>query len=166
MRYCFSCKYLSPRQAIYCAHCGGSFGGRRCPQHHLSPADAKVCIQCGTNELTQPSSSFSISGVVQVAMVLLVGIVAAVAAPPLFRALSSGASTAWSRIFSIAMLDRVLAFVLVSSLLLRLLPGELGRVVRRNAARLLDMLLKSFLYFLAGIPQLIASLINAIARRR
>ena len=166
MRYCFSCKYLSPRQAIYCAHCGGSFGGRRCPQHHLSPADAKVCIQCGTNELTQPSSSFSVSGMVQVALVVLVGVVAAMAAPSLFRALSSGASTAWSRVFNVVVFDRVLAFVLVSSLLLRLLPGEIGRVVRRNAARLLDMILKSFLYFLAGIPQLIASLINAITRRR
>jgi hypothetical protein len=103
---------------------------------------------------------------VQVTLVVLVGVVAAVAAPPLFRALSSGASAAWSRIFSIAMFDRVLAFVLVSSLLLRLLPGEIGRVVRRNAARLLDMLLKSFLYFLAGIPRLIAALINAIAQRR
>ena len=125
-----------------------------------------MCIQCGTNELTQPSSSFSVSGMVQVALVLLVGVVAAVAAPSLFRALSSGASTAWSRVFNVVVFDRVLAFVLVSSLLLHLLPGEIGRVVRRNAARLLDMLLKSVLYFLAGIPQLIASLINAIARRR
>ena len=43
--------------------------------------------------------------------------------------------------------------------LLNLLPGELGRVVRRNLARALDMTLKDLLYFIAGTPRLIAALI-------
>ena len=49
---------------------------------------------------------------------------------------------------------------------LELLPGEIGKVVRRNIARLLDMLLKGALYFLAGIPHLLAALIQGNRRRR
>ena len=157
---------MSPRDALYCGHCARSFGGCRCPQHHLSPPDSKVCVQCGSLELTEAAGFLSVTGVLRTALLLVGGILAVVALPSLLHALSQGASSAWHGVFNVVVLDRVLAFVLVSTLLLHLLPGEIGRVVRQNIARLLDILLKGILYFLAGIPQLLAALIYTNRRRR
>nr|WP_309695483.1 zinc ribbon domain-containing protein [Armatimonas sp.] len=166
MRYCSTCKFMSPRDALYCGHCARSFGGRRCPHHHLSPPDAKVCVQCGSPELTEAAGFLSVTGALRTVLLLAGGILAVVALPSLLHALSQGASSAWHGIFNVVVLDRVLAFVFVSALLLHLLPGEIGKVVRRNIARLLDMLLKGALYFLAGIPHLLAALIQGNRRRR
>ena len=87
-------------------------------------------------------------------------------APSLLHGIENGLSATWHRLFNVVALDRVLAFVLVCSLLLNLLPGELGRVVRRNLARTLDMTLKGLLYFIAGTPRLIAAPIYVLSQKR
>ena len=170
MRYCFSCKYLAPSDAIFCTHCGKSFGGRRCPQHHLSPPDARACGQCGSTELTESTTSIMPIRLLGGVAVLVVAAVAAYVLPPLFRsgasAISSGAQRAVNEAFLVRMLDRGLAFFLVTAILLRILPGEIGRATRRSLAQGISYFLRTFFYFLAGIPRMIAALIFATTRRR
>ena len=170
MRYCFSCKYLAPSDAIFCTHCGRSFGGRRCPQHHLSPPDARACGQCGSTELTESTASLVPTKLLGGVAVLAVAAVAAFVLPPLFRtgasALSSGTQRAVSQAFLVSLLDRSLAFFLVASILLRIMPGEMGRATRRGLAQGIGYFLRTFFYFLAGIPRMIAALVFAATRRR
>lgn len=169
MRYCFKCKYLSPHEAIYCAHCGCSFGGRRCPKQHLSPIDARVCMQCGTSELTTATSSISISRTVQIASVLLLGIVAAAITPSLLRLIAQSASAggqAFLSIFNVALLDRVLGFLLGPTILLFLIPGEIGKSIRRSISRGISNLIREFFYFISKLPRLVISLLLSFSRRR
>lgn len=56
MRLCLSCYRLWPRSALFCGACGRSFGGRLCPSRHLSPANAHVCVQCGKDEMSEPTA--------------------------------------------------------------------------------------------------------------
>lgn len=169
MRYCFKCKYLSPQDAIYCAHCGCSFGGRRCSNQHLSPPDARICIQCGTSELTDATSSISITKVAQVATLVLLGIMAAAMAPSLLqqfaRSTSAGGQAAINA-FNVALLDRILGFLLGPTIILFLIPGEIGRSIRRNVAQGLGRLIREFFYFLALLPRLLVSLLLSLSRRR
>ena len=166
MLYCRSCKYLSPSESIYCGSCGRSFGGRRCPNHHLSPPDSRVCVQCGTPELSEATPSLAPLGTVRIVGIIVSGLVLFATLPSLLRGAQNQMSFAWHRLFNIMALDRALAYVLICTFLLNLLPGEFGRVVRRNLARALDMALRGFLYFLAGIPRLIAAIIFTSSRRR
>lgn len=57
MRLCLFCYRLWPRDALFCGACGRSFGGRLCPARHLSPRSARVCVQCGRDELSEPTAS-------------------------------------------------------------------------------------------------------------
>ena len=103
-------------------------------------------------------------------VVLAAATVAAFALPPLLgsgaSALSTGFQQAMSRIFSVRLLDRGLAFFIVGSILLRIMPGEMGRATRRGLAQGIGYFLRTFFYFLAGIPRMIAALIFAATRRR
>ena len=161
MRYCLSCKYLSPSDAVYCGHCARSFGGRRCPQHHLSPSDSKVCIQCGTSELTEATGSFSPQRLLGVMGVVAVGIIGAVTIPRLVQSGAQGAKQLTSQFFSVWMLDRFLAYVVLPAILLHLIPGEIGRVIRRNLSRALDRLLRHTIGFFSGFFYFLGSLLHA-----
>lgn len=52
MRFCLSCRLISPAEALFCGRCGSSSGGRLCPRHHRSPAGSLFCVHCGRQELT------------------------------------------------------------------------------------------------------------------
>lgn len=62
MRYCLGCHQFSADGPL-CTQCGRSFGGRRChgKKHHLNPADARVCGQCGTTDLAEAALSVGCS---------------------------------------------------------------------------------------------------------
>lgn len=166
MRYCLSCKYLSPNDAVYCGHCARSFGGRRCTQHHLSPPDSKVCIQCGATELTEATGSFlpqQILGIVGIVAAIAIG---ATTIPRLVQSGAQGAQQLTHRIFSVQTLDLFLAYIVLPTVLLHLIPGEIGRVIRRNLARTLDRLLRSTLNFFSGIPYFLSSLFHASRHKK
>jgi len=55
MTICLSCYHCWPESAIYCGSCQRTFQGRRCPHAHLSPKDARYCIECGTSDLSVPT---------------------------------------------------------------------------------------------------------------
>jgi len=61
MRLCLSCHRLWPRDALFCGGCARSFGGRLCSARHLSPASAHVCVQCGRDDLSEPTAFLSLS---------------------------------------------------------------------------------------------------------
>jgi len=55
MRLCLTCRKLSGSGTLFCSHCGRTFGGRRCPKDHLSPAWSRFCPTCGATALTDPT---------------------------------------------------------------------------------------------------------------
>ena len=165
MRYCLSCKYLSPSDAVYCGHCARSFNGRRCPQHHLSPPDSKICIQCGATELTEPTGSFSPQRLLGVVGIVVVAVIGAVTVPRLIASGAQGAKQATSHLFSVWMLDKFLAYVVLPAILLHLIPGEIGRVIRRNISRALDRLLRHTIDLFSGFFYFLGSLMHSSRRR-
>ena len=63
MWLCRGCRRVTPgRDAVYCVYCSRSFGGRRCPHGHLSPADAISCARCraSDSELSQATGAVNI----------------------------------------------------------------------------------------------------------
>lgn len=74
MIFCRSCKKLWPAGSLFCGSCKRSFDGRRCPKLHLSPASARVCVVCGSNELTQAARSMRL-GCLSVAFAWLIVLV-------------------------------------------------------------------------------------------
>jgi hypothetical protein len=89
-----------------------------------------------------------------------------VSLPFLFRALGQWLVWAWHQVFNVMVLDRVLGYVFFPLLLLHLLPGEIGRVIRRHIARQLDKLLSAVLYFFAGLPRLLVALLYTLTGKR
>lgn len=67
MKICLVCRRPSPRGSIYCGECGGSFGGTRCSQGHLTPglARLKSCPFCGTSDLATPIRSLNIGPIIR-----------------------------------------------------------------------------------------------------
>lgn len=165
MRYCLSCKYLSPKDATYCGHCARSFGGRRCPQHHLSPPSARVCVQCGATELTEATGSFAPSSYARGFGIALVAVLAISFLPVLLKNMGAGLSLVWQQIFNVRVLDRLLSIGLLL-LLLNFIPGDVGRSIRRGITRALGMIFSSSLRFISDIPRLLAALLYFKGRRR
>jgi hypothetical protein len=161
MRLCLTCRYLSPRDALYCGHCARSFGGRRCPHHHLSPPDANVCIRCGAAELSEAARSLSVSALVQGALVGVIALALVLAGPSLLQSLGRGVAGLFPPGFAIRLLDRVLGFVLITSLLLHLVPGELGKVVRQQAALSVGLFLSLLRAVVAGAMRLLVAVLGA-----
>lgn len=127
MRLCLTCYRVWPREAILCGHCGRSFGGRRCPRRHLSPAAARCCVQCGATPLTEPTASVPLAWLPLglawgSALLVVIGLWHAVQRP-LLAALARD-------------LERLAAWTIVIGLVLMLLPGDLGRWARCATSRL------------------------------
>ncbi len=60
MRYCTSCRHLTPGTPLFCTFCGHSFDVRLCPRLHVNPRGAQVCAQCGSRDLSQPQPGASL----------------------------------------------------------------------------------------------------------
>lgn len=72
MKLCLSCFHVWPAHAAYCGYCHRTFGGRLCPKKHLSPVTAQYCIQCGSNNLTDPTSHLSLGWIVRLFAIVIV----------------------------------------------------------------------------------------------
>ena len=53
MRYCPHCHRLNPGRPIICHFCGRTWYVRLCPRHHINPASAQYCGECGSMDLTE-----------------------------------------------------------------------------------------------------------------
>jgi RNA polymerase subunit RPABC4/transcription elongation factor Spt4 len=165
MQYCRSCKYLSPTGAIYCGSCGRSFGGRRCPQNHLSPQDSQVCIQCGTIELSETTDSIAPLGLIRVIGLGIIGLTLLLVAPYLLRQGRLYATALWHHFFNVVAIDKVLAFIIVVLVILHLLPGGFGRSVRRNWVVSLGKAIQGFFYFLGNLSRLATAILYFKGRK-
>lgn len=154
MQFCLTCKRVSPSGSVYCAHCSParSFGGRRCPKGHLSPASTRgACIVCGkpNADLSQATAYLNLGCLPRL---FAWGIIATLGLflwanhaflwgvterllkhlfTPLLGPTSEGVSFALLRL-----LDRALFWLLFGTLVLRLIPGKTGANVRAAAGRL------------------------------
>ena len=129
MRLCLTCRYLSPKEAIFCAHCARSFGGRRCPRGHLAPMQAICCPECGRAELSEATRSFNLG----LPLGLLfggVGIAFLISLIPLVRAAAPPAMS-WLYLTAKGIFNVGILVVIV----LYLIPGRLGQEVRRGMGR-------------------------------
>lgn len=126
MRLCLTCRYLSPKEAIFCAHCARSFGGRRCPRGHLAPMLAVCCPECGRADLSEATRSFNL-GLPLGLLVWGVGIAVLI---PLVRAAAPPAMS-WLYLTAKGLLNVGILVVIA----LYLIPGRLGQDVRRSIGR-------------------------------
>ncbi|MDX2181560.1 MAG: zinc ribbon domain-containing protein [Bryobacteraceae bacterium] len=55
MRYCHNCHRLTAGEALFCSHCGASYGVKLCPSRHPNSRAAQVCSQCGSRDLSTPA---------------------------------------------------------------------------------------------------------------
>lgn len=134
MRLCLTCKYMSPGDAAFCAHCARSFVGRRCPRGHLAPMNAICCPKCGRGDLSEGTPSVNLHAAVFLGGVCL----AAAVAVPVGYALAPKASYAAQ---SLALwLWGAAKVCLLIAVVLYLLPGHFGRDVRRSISRSLRSL--------------------------
>jgi len=148
MRFCLSCYRLST-SGLYCGHCGRSFGGRLCKgkKKHLNPPDAQFCSQCGSDKLTDPTVSLPLGWLT----LALVG-----GCCWLFWRLT----LPWMWPVLVMILDRLLFALLWVGLiyaLLTLIPGEVGRQLRRLFSSVIKLLSQEG-------TRLIKSLIKAVFR--
>lgn len=54
MKYCYSCRRISPGGPRFCTWCGKSYDVKLCPRLHVNPRGAVVCAQCGSRDLSAP----------------------------------------------------------------------------------------------------------------
>src|SRR5260370_6527398 len=54
MKHCHRCEVNIPDVALFCIHCGNSFGARYCPRLHANPISADYCQACGSPDLSTP----------------------------------------------------------------------------------------------------------------
>ena len=59
MRYCYHCRQLTPGEPLFCNHCGRSYDSKLCPRRHSNPRSARVCSQCGSQDLSTPQPKAS-----------------------------------------------------------------------------------------------------------
>ncbi len=65
---CLRDLHVSPIDSVYCGWCGGSFGGRRCEQGHLTPSPAaRCCTACGSGKLSSCTPALRLRPTVRVA---------------------------------------------------------------------------------------------------
>jgi DNA-directed RNA polymerase subunit RPC12/RpoP len=60
MRYCQNCHRLTAGEALFCSHCGASYGVKLCPSRHPNSRTAQVCSQCGSRDLSTPAPRASL----------------------------------------------------------------------------------------------------------
>jgi hypothetical protein len=138
MRLCLTCKYMSPGDAAFCAHCARSFVGRRCPRGHLAPMNAICCPQCGRGDMSAGTPSLNLR-----APVLLIGAgITLAVCIPLGQALLPHAAHA-AESFSLTLRGMMNVGILLA-IVLYLLPGRFGRDVRRSVSRSLRSLWRLF----------------------
>jgi len=124
MKLCLSCYHLWPVEALLCGQCGRSFGGRLCARRHHSPPSSRVCVHCGLTELTAPTAYVPLGWVIPV--LLGCGFLLAMSAG---WHLAQPAAFAW--------LKSAFVYVCLGAVIIFLLPGRLGRDVRRLVTRFL-----------------------------
>lgn len=61
MRFCNSCKRLSPGKDPFCSRCGSTYDVKLCPRMHVNPRAAVLCSQCGSRELSSPQPKLPIA---------------------------------------------------------------------------------------------------------
>jgi hypothetical protein len=55
MRWCPSCRRISPGQPERCHYCGRTWNLRLCPSGHENPPDSQYCGLCGSARLSEPA---------------------------------------------------------------------------------------------------------------
>lgn len=72
MKRCPLCKTYSPDESLFCNACGGTFGRKVCPKHHLNPASADYCAICGAKlPPVHPTSKRPLSPLIPMLTVLV-----------------------------------------------------------------------------------------------
>jgi hypothetical protein len=71
MRFCLTCRRLSPGGTLFCSTCGHSWGGRLCPKGHRNPGNAQFCATCGKPDLTAATGYVPLGCPVQAASLLV-----------------------------------------------------------------------------------------------
>lgn len=153
MRLCLSCYRLSPGGSLYCGNCGRSFGGRLCPARHISPVTSAFCVQCGSQQLTAPTWYLPLgwmSRLILLACVSFIGRWLWLNRSLVGQALASGFT--WGLIHLLNLQPRAagqmiacdariaLNWLILFVIALALVPGKVGKKVRRLVFRLLRWL--------------------------
>lgn len=122
MRLCLTCYHLSAGASVYCSDCGRTFGGPVCRRGHRNPRGSRFCAVCGNAEMTVPTGYVPLGWVTALVTLGAAWLVAACAwnyaVPFLWKA--ARATLAWA---------------IVVTAFLWLIPGRTGISVRRWAYR-------------------------------
>lgn len=83
MRYCRTCRRLTPGAPRFCDFCAASYNLRFCKRLHANPREAVVCQVCGRPDLSSPQRAltepqailrwlaFAVTGLILILLTLL-----------------------------------------------------------------------------------------------
>lgn len=143
MKLCFACRQLSSSRdlsadALFCPHCGLSFGVRRCTsckKMPSSPRDANHCVHCGGTKLTDGTAYLDLSWMAKLLVLgsLFLGCYLFLDIPHVLAKLASPFLRLFCFLF--ACLVHWVTMLFLGCVLLHIVPGDLGIQIRKLYSR-------------------------------
>ncbi|MCK4351859.1 zinc ribbon domain-containing protein [candidate division WOR-3 bacterium] len=146
MKYCPTCGRWNQGSPVFCQYCGHTWNYRVCPRGHLNPPNARFCQECGSPDLSEPAEGrvpifFRLIKPLFWIFVISIGLLVFIS---FIKSVSNTTSLSFQSFIPSLIPIGLLLLVIF------LIPGTIGRGIRRIIFGLIKLGLKTVIGIVSG----------------